>query len=335
MKSLPKNLLTVFLCLCLLIGSGGLAESGSAADAQEEELQYRFGLEAEVTLDQDGNPALVNGFPFRTATASYYDGGQHKVFDFDADILDYPFYRASTAYDGNLAAMSLAMALSASRMPDGGSGETEKEADSALNMETFLPEAGFTDIRVDDYSKVTSMYTVATAMGCRRMEAEGEEPFTLIAIGVCGSGYKNEWQSNMSPGQGDIHKGFLEAANLVVDRLAGYIATRGFHGRLKVWISGFSRAAAVSNLAAAVMTDTGMMPKENVYAYTFTTPAAVKNPPETGYEHIFNILCPTDLIPPGHARGLGLWPVRPGSVSARAGVFLFFRRGSDKPAGGG
>ncbi|MBR0407869.1 MAG: hypothetical protein IJI53_07520 [Clostridia bacterium] len=144
---------------------------------------------------------------------------------------------------------------------------------------------------------MTSMYTVATAMGQRRMEAEGEEPFTLIAIGVCGSGYQNEWQSNMSPGQGGIHEGFREAADLVVDRLAGYIATQGIEGPVKVWISGFSRAAAVSNLAAAELTDTGMLPKENVYAYTFATPAAVIAPPETGYEHIFNIICPTDLVP--------------------------------------
>ncbi|MBR5110570.1 MAG: hypothetical protein IK099_10265 [Clostridia bacterium] len=250
-----------------------------------------------MTLDGQGDPLLVNGYPLRSAAAAYYDSSQHKVLEFQADILDYPFFCASTAYDGNLAAMSLAMALSASRIPAHMNDGTEKTMDSALNLETFLDQAGFTDIRVDDYSKMTSMYTVATAMGCRRMEAEGQEPFTLIAVGVCGSGYKNEWQSNMSPGEGDIHKGFLEAAGLVVDRLAGYIATRGIQGRVKVWISGFSRAAAVSNLTAAALTDTGMLPKEDVYAYTFATPAAVKNPPETGYEHIFNIICPTDLIP--------------------------------------
>ena len=250
-----------------------------------------------MTLDGQGDPLLVNGYPLRSAAAAYYDSSQHKVLEFQADILDYPFFCASTAYDGNLAAMSLAMALSASRIPAHMNDGTEKTMDSALNLETFLDQAGFTDIRVDDYSKMTSMYTVATAMGCRRMEAEGQEPFTLIAVGVCGSGYKNEWQSNMSPGEGDIHKGFLEAAGLVVDRLAGYIATRGIQGRVKVWISGFSRAAAVSNLTAAALTDTGMLPKEDVYAYTFATPAPVKNPPETGYENIFNIICPTDLIP--------------------------------------
>ena len=233
-----------------------------------------------------GIPSARRGLPI-------YDGGLRQVFDFETDILDYPFWRASTEYDGNLAVMSLAMALSASRIP----AQMDEQMDSALNLESFLTDAGFTNLRLDDYSKVTSMYTVATAMGQRRMEAEGEEPFTLIAIGVCGSGYQNEWQSNMSPGQGGIHEGFREAAGLVVDRLAGYIATQGIEGPVKVWISGFSRAAAFSNLAAAELTDTGMLPKENVYAYTFATPAAVIAPPETSYEHIFNIICPTDLVP--------------------------------------
>ena len=291
------RLLSALICLCLL--SGGFpaafpAASEERAVEQQEDLLMRFGRDAQVSLDEAGNPQLVNGYPLREATVVYYDKGQLRNYDFAVDFLDYPFWRASTDYDGNLACMSLAMALSSSRSMYS---EQTEETDPSENLKRFLSSAGFSDIRTDDYSKATSMYTVSTGMGSRRMEADGEEPFTLIAVGVCGGNYKNEWQSNMTPGNGDRHEGFDGASRLVVDRLAGYIATRGIKGRIKVWISGFSRAAAVTNLTAAIIADTGMFAREDIYAYTFATPAAVRNPPRTGYEHIFNIICPTDLVP--------------------------------------
>lgn len=138
---------------------------------------------------------------------------------------------------------------------------------------------------------------MSTAIGARVMEAEEQEPFTLIAVGVCGGGYRNEWESNLTPGEGRLHEGFANASQLVVDRLSGYIATRQIRDRIKVWISGFSRAAAIANVTAGTLVNTGMFPKEDVYAYTFATPSAVENPPETGYENIFNIIDPMDLIP--------------------------------------
>ena len=67
--------------------------------------------------------------------------------------------------------------------------------------------------------------------------------------------------------------------------------------RIKVWISGYSRAAAVSNVTAGTLVNTGFLPKEDVYAYTFATPAAILEPPKEGYENIFNIIDPADLVP--------------------------------------
>lgn len=291
-----RRLAAALLCLLVMAGSLPVLAEDGAVNIDEKDAADRFGMGSVVTYDENGEPALVNGYPCQTASVAYFDKGQMKRYDFVVDILDYPFWQDATQYDGNLAVMSLAMALSASRPLAGGDGD-EKPVDSSENLKVFLADAGFEDIRTDDYSKATSMYTVATGIGQRRMEAEGQEPFTLIAVGICGSNYQNEWQSNMTPGDGDIHEGFHGAAQLVMDRLAGYVATRGIEGRVKVWISGFSRAAAISNLVAAGLAETGMLPKMDVYAYTFATPAAVKSPPAEGYENIFNIICPTDPVP--------------------------------------
>ncbi len=295
-----SRMLGLLLCLCLLCTAGpALAEDGDTLPEEEaEELPFadRFGVDALVEADGEGMPVSVNGYPTRQVRAGFTSLGQRESFQLVADFMDYPFWQPATRYDGNLAVMSLLMAGSANR-PKGFQDVAEADFDPSLNLEHFLADAGFTDIRKDDYSKVPTMFTVSTAMGRREMTHPGEEPFTLIAVGVCGGGYKNEWESNMTAGTGGIHEGFQNAAQLVIDRLAGYIATRGIQGRVKVWIAGFSRAAAVTNVAAGTLVNTGFLPKEDVYAYTFATPAAIKDAPREGYENIFNIIDPADVVP--------------------------------------
>ena len=260
-------------------------------------LAYReeFGPDAEVEIRADGSIVSVNGYPYRTVEAGFNIRSVEDKIRAETEWVDYPFWRPATRYDGNLANMSLIMAICSAR--DRLREADPKTFDPSQDVEAYLRSAGFTDIRKDDYSKETSIYTISTAIGSRRMEQGDGEPFTLIAVGICGSAYKNEWQSNIAAGYGDMHEGFRSASDLVIDRIAGYITTRGIRGRIKLWLSGFSRAAAVANLTAGRLTRAGAFAKEDVYAYTFATPAAVLNPPETGDENIFNILCPTDMVP--------------------------------------
>ena len=293
-----KRIFALFLILLLAASllPASLAESGTPEEDASSLDAEQFGEGAVVERDETGEPVSVNGCPVRKVRAGINLRSNREAFEYSVWFTEYPFLQPATQYDGNLAVMSLAMALSANRALNP-SAEATTYFDPSLHLEKFLEDAGFSNIRKDDYSKETSMYTISMAMGSRVMEPEGEEPFTLIAIGVCGGGYGNEWQSNMTPGSGEIHKGFLSASRLVIDRLAGYILTNGIQGNVKIWISGFSRAAAVSNVTAGLLVRDGMFPKENVYAYTFATPAAVLNPPESGFENIFNIINPMDLVP--------------------------------------
>lgn len=295
-----RRLCACLLCLIFVFAAlpavrAESEESPGYDRAKAQELQMRFGLEAEVETDENGDPVSVNGYPVRTVQAAFSVRSTDQLYIAATDFAEYPFCQPATEYNGNLAVMSLMMALTAARdMPKD---ENPESFNPSKNVEEFLSEAGFSDIRKDDYTKETSLYTIASAIGSRRMEHKGEEPFTLIAVGVCGGGYKNEWQSNITAGTGELHEGFRSASELMIDRIAGYIATRGIKGRIKIWISGFSRAAAVANLTAGMLTRAGIVPKEDVYAYTYATPAAVMNPPEEGDENIYNILCPTDVVP--------------------------------------
>ena len=294
-----RRLFAALLATALMLASWTATAADNGSPLPEEDLArdfpMRFGMDAVVVADENQTPVSVNGYPLRQVETCFNIRAVEEKIVTWTDFLDYPFWRPATEYDGNLALMSMFMSLCAARDPM--RDENPLDFDPARNAETYLLSAGFTDLRKDDYSKETSIYTISTAMGSRRMEHGDEEPFTLIAVCVCGGGYKNEWQSNLTAGNGDLHEGFRSASDLVIDRIAGYIATRCIKGRIKIWISGFSRAAAVANLTAGRLTRTGVFPKDDVFAYTYATPAAVLNPPETGDENIYNILCPMDTVP--------------------------------------
>ena len=54
--------------------------------------------------------------------------------------------------------------------------------------------------------------------------------------------YSTEWASNLTVGTGDRHKGFDTAAELVENRVLGYLAREKLLDKnIKLWVSGFSR----------------------------------------------------------------------------------------------
>jgi len=218
----------------------------------------------------------------------------HKSVDFNLEFfVDSLFDNDARIYDHDLAGTSMCMAVSAFR-PYKSESDTVSSPDEKLL--DFLESAGFSDFVSDDYDKNPSLYTVATAIGRKAMTDQEGNPYTLIAVGVCGGGYADEWLSNFTVGNGNRHKGFDSAAHMVVNRIFGYIGTRNITGRIKVWISGYSRAAAVSNIAAADLTSSGFFREEDIFAYTFATPNTVKNP-EREYANIFNIVGQYDVVP--------------------------------------
>ena len=200
------------------------------------------------------------------------------------------FLEDARQYHHPLAQLSMCMALSAFRW------SFEDEPDTNTYIQKFFEEADLTDILMSDYEKSPSAYTISSCIAQREIET-GEEPFTLIAVAVCGGNYSGEWESNVTLGESDRHQGFSDAAELVENRILGYIARQKLSDRkIKIWISGFSRAAAVANITAADLTDLGIVPVSDLFAYTFATPRAAKNITGT-YPNIFNIIGKMDLVP--------------------------------------
>ena len=226
-------------------------------------------------------------------TDTFYVPTTRKIHSLQVSFNPSWFRNDARIYNHDLAKLSLGLATSAFR-PNRRLIKENEPTD--YNLRSFLNQAGFTDLRSDDYNKDPSMYTVSTVIGHRTI-GEGDEAFELIAVGICGQGYMDEWESNLSVGTGKNPEGFNSASHLVYDRVFGYISENPLSGKMTIWLSGFSRAAAVSNITASLLSDSNTFSQETVFAYTFATPMTVRDREPKKYENIFNICGKMDPVP--------------------------------------
>ena len=210
----------------------------------------------------------------------------------DFEYNDSWFKQSATIYNHKLARLSLGMAVSAFRP----NLDPASKENPAQHLQSFLQNCQFKNLRTDDYDKSPSLYTVSTVIGYKQLQDE-EGNFTLIVVGTCGGGYKNEWLSNFTCGDQDMHVGFSSAAREVYDRIFGYIASNRLNApRYKIWMSGFSRAGAISNILGKLLVDSNMFSTDTVYTYTFATPRTTKAAQKGQYPNIFNICGKMDPV---------------------------------------
>ncbi len=217
------------------------------------------------------------------------EAGATYTFAFDeADFF------AGTCYNHALARMSLRLAMAA----------FSPESVTAL-FDTL--DFAYTDESVSyptpafDYDAGTT--TIGYAIGARNC-TDDEGDYTLIAVAVRGHGYGDEWGSNFEMGKGSRHAGFEKSAAQVTDALFDFMKNDvAPDTRVKFWLTGFSRAAAVANVAAhnlntAIGDGTLDATPNDVFAYTFESPRTVTtDEPEYDVDlNIFNIVNPTDLV---------------------------------------
>ena len=209
------------------------------------------------------------------------------------------FKKPATKYNQSLATMSLCLALSTY--------QNEKKEIYFENVKNVFGKCGFVIEGADNtfqqknYDIKTGTDTIACSFASKKI---GDS--TLVAVAVRSGGYGAEWASNLTLGSKGDHFGFNDASNKVYEYLADYVNSRNITGKVKFWITGFSRGGATANLLAAKLDNTIdshpkiTYSKEDVYAYTFATPAgAVKsnNPHSKKYNNIFNIINFHDLVP--------------------------------------
>ncbi|MBP5224315.1 MAG: hypothetical protein J6Z38_01870 [Lachnospiraceae bacterium] len=195
----------------------------------------------------------------------------HKQYEWDFPYSDGFFTVPSTNLSLGLARASIGLAISAFR----------NDNDPLENQYgTYLGAAGFTDITPFGYDQPTAQNSLSGVIAMKKIGG-----FTLIAAVPCGQGYGKEWGGNMFVGDGERHAGFDAGARILEGKIDEFIRTHELTGPLKLWVTGFSRAAAVGNLTAADMIESGRF--EDVFAYLFGVPRTTRSP--VFHDGIFNI----------------------------------------------
>ena len=255
----------------------------------------------------------------------FYDSDMYKVsFEYSSggqldyrDVCYYTdeyFFTPSTSYDQSLATASLCFAMSAFHSFKG-----KGYSNGSDNVEHFLKNTGFLDFEAnEDFGREPTTDSIGLAIANKHIH-DGEGDYTLIALAVRGSGYGAEWVENFQMGTGDEsdghHEGFYNAMNRTLDFMESYIESKNIAGDIKLWMTGYSRGAAVSNMVAGNI-DTSIafgepvlggdvsLAKEDMFTYTFGTPMGAHfdedsdhpDPRCEYYNNIWNIINRNDFI---------------------------------------
>ncbi len=217
------------------------------------------------------------------------------------------FYESSYRYNPSLATASLSLAMSA--FSYSGMDLDSRHDD---NVNHFMREMGFQDrMSNPSFNREPEVDSIGYFLGNKKIIDKTGEEKTLIAVAIRGGGYGKEWGSNITMGKEGYHTGFSLASDKVINGICSYILNVEIKGSIKLWITGYSRAAATANLVAGkiikrvktiedswAIINSGNLAFDDLYTYTFATPAgATELSGNDVYKNIFNILNPMDLIP--------------------------------------
>ena len=222
------------------------------------------------------------------------------------------FEHSSYVYDEHLATTSFCLAVST--FQDYGEKTSDWYYNQSRYLQGTLETIGFNSyVANSDYRETARFDTIG--LGAAKREFDG---YTVIAVAPRSGGYYSEWANNVHLGDGTksdyMHEGWYNAANKLINFVSSYITTNNVTGRVKLWLTGFSRGGATANLAAGLLDarinkgekifKNATLAREDVYAYTFEAPQGanvnsktIPLPKDAIYNNIFNIVNPNDLVP--------------------------------------
>ena len=253
-----------------------------------------IGAPESITVGNDTYPVIKDTF-------QYYpnSGGQSTGYFYYSDGY---FAESARYYNEHLATMSTCVSVAAVNSLFEGEHTPYKAARNIMNLYESI---GFKALYIN-YPEPTfygedgeTLATIGFVIAYKDITVNGKTE-KLVAIAVRGGKYGAEWASNVVIGDGvGEARGFKDAADQVERGLEKYLADYEIDpSNAKFWITGFSRAAATSNLVAKRLTDS--YGEDNVYAYCFETPkGGVHSLLKEGidYANIHNIINATDIVP--------------------------------------
>ena len=157
----------------------------------------------------------------------------------------------------------------------------------------FFTEAEFKDITPHDYDSDPTKDTIGYFMAHKTI---GD--YELVTVSFRGFDYGLEWANNFTIGKTGDHEGFAARGAETYEALKTYLNTYAKDKSLKVWINGYSRAGALSNMLASLILrkDELAITQENLFVYTFEAPASLIEDNAIAYPNVHNVINDADLI---------------------------------------
>ena len=200
------------------------------------------------------------------------------------------FLRSACSYNHELAIMSLGLTMSAFTYKKDG----DKHTRAALHA------IGCDDRTIESF-RFGDQQSCEDTCGYIIAAKKLPDDTFLIPVVIRSHAYGGEWVSNahaVEDAYPDHAAGFKKAADIAYDAVTDYLSRRGFDlGRVKLWVCGYSRGGAVTNLLGARLTFESGIGKDNIFAYSFATPVTVFDRADLFTDNIFNIISEMDVVP--------------------------------------
>ena len=227
-------------------------------------------------------------------------GGDKKTAKYTYNYDENWFFTPSTTYQHGLTKMSIRAAMA-------GYGVMDDPHSIDTNIKYLM--AG-TDKNSLEFTNYESSYpdpktnTIGYAISSKNIKNSAGKTCSLLMVTVRGGGYMDEWGGNFDLGTKDEHQGFNEAALQVRDGIKKYVEKYKdkLPYELKVWISGYSRGAATTNLVAKMLDDGEVegLTRDNIYAFCFECPQNTTRPKTyvkgDKYKNIVSVVNPIDIV---------------------------------------
>ena len=207
--------------------------------------------------------------------------------------------RQGLSYNSSLATMSLNLELSA-----WGSPTQANYLFKSNNVKDLLNKLDFKEFEAnDDFKFKPTKDSIGAVLANKKLKVD-QEDYTLLALAIRGGGYESEWASNVTLGTSGQHQGFDKASQDVLTFLDSYVIKHKIQGKIKLWLTGYSRAAATANLVAGSLNNGRKMPQvtlspANMYAFCFEPPAGTLDTfdaKKDKHHNVVNIVNLNDIV---------------------------------------
>ena len=236
--------------------SKGSSSSSSSSSAPVVEDVYPISFETSFVKDEEGNPI----------TLAYNVPKAYLSFEHNSNV-----------FKKELALASLPFVVNAPFKDD---------------IKDVYESFGFDNlVYSNEYNVAETETTLLYTIGHKKV---GE--YDVISYTLAGHNYLKPWKKNMIVGESGDHEGFHEGALKAYTPLTNYLNNYQDMSKVKLYINGYSRTAAIANLLSTILIDQEIISEDNLYAYLFETPQGLDANNTKEYNSIFNIVNSGDLV---------------------------------------